>query len=164
MQTNIIRKLLKRAIAQNLLSTDRPFFHYAFALRKNRVVATGKSNPEKTNAELHRVARKLQIEKFINYPYPHAEYAMFSQLNKLEIPYKNLEILVLRINRHGEPMHSKPCIHCMKFMTKFNPSLVWYSDFFDKNNAKLILSNLLHDKIELQLTKSKKGWHLTPQF
>jgi hypothetical protein len=163
MQTNVIRKLLNRAIAQNFLSTDRPFFHYAFALKKNRLVATGKSNPEKTDAKLHREAKKLQVEKFINYPYPHAEYSMMAQLNKMSLSYKNLEILVLRINRHGMPMHSKPCIDCMKFMTKFNPSLVWYSDFFDKNNAKLTLSNLLHDKIELQLTKLKKGWQLAPQ-
>jgi hypothetical protein len=157
MRSEVIKKLIRESIKKNSLTKDRPFFHYCYAIYKNKVISFGKSEPTKTHPSLYKIAIKLQIEKFINYPYPHAEYSMIHNLNKLDINFKNIQVLVLRINRHGIPMLSKPCINCLKLIEQFNPSFVWYSEIFDKKNAKLIVSNLLNDKIEIQMTKTKKG-------
>ena len=64
--------------------TSRPFYHYAFAIRKNRILAIGKNNPIMTSAKAYRLAKRFNIEHWQKYPFLHAEADLLLKLDELK--------------------------------------------------------------------------------
>lgn len=104
----------------------RNFFHYAFAIRKNRIIEMGKNDPIVMSAKAFRLAKKFNIEHWKKYPFLHAEADL---LLKLDEKYYNKKttILSIKINRHGQFRLAKPCYKCQIALDKSNLTNVMWS-------------------------------------
>lgn len=115
---------------------SRSFFHYAFAIRKNRIIEMGKNNPIMTSAKAYRLAIKYNIKHWQKYPFLHAEADLLLRLNP-KYCHKRTSILSLKINRHGKFRLAKPCYKCEIALFKSNLTNVYWS-LTDENNSKVI--------------------------
>ncbi len=89
-------------------------FHFAFGYRKNKLLAIGQNNPEKTHTSALRLSQKFKTN--IEYPYLHAETDLISRLWGKYYIDKNLKMVIIRLNRNGELRNSKPCKRCSKII------------------------------------------------
>lgn len=76
----------------------------------------------------------------------HAEHNCIKKLPKSEGRIKNVSILIIRTNKLGELISSKPCLHCIKKMNSvikigYRITNVYYSDK-DGEIVKTSLSKL----------------------
>ena len=79
-------------------------FHFAFGYRKNKLLAIGQNNPEKTHTSALRLSQKFKTN--IEYPYLHAETDLISRLWGKYYIDKNLKMVIIRLNRNGELRNS----------------------------------------------------------
>lgn len=129
-------KILKKAIK---LSYDsfRPNayqrrYHFAFAFSGNKPILMCENNPIKINAKAYRMGRIFNIETYKEFPYIHAESHLVSRLmDKNDCIDTNLSIVVLRINRQGKILLSKPCQNCQKILDAVGLHRVYWS--IDRN-------------------------------
>jgi hypothetical protein len=132
---------LKRALRQMRQEwkqdKSRASFHYAFAIRKSRVVAFGKNNLFDASKAALKIGRSLNINKWKEYPYIHAECDVITQLDQ-RYDKNEVEIVSLRINRSGQFRLAKPCVNCQKTLEILGYKNVWWSVNSDNN---LILTN-----------------------
>lgn len=86
------------------------------------------NNPVKTHARAYRIGEQFNLPKYKEYPYVHAESHLISKLldmyNTID---SNWTICVLRINRKGLLLGSKPCINCDKLLSAVGLSTIFYS-------------------------------------
>jgi hypothetical protein len=87
-----------------------------------------------------RIGRSLNIDKWKEYPYIHAECDVISQLDQ-RYDKRDLIILSLRINRTGQFRLAKPCVNCQKTLDILGYNNVWWSLSSDDKSNKLILTN-----------------------
>lgn len=105
--------------------TRNKFFHFAFGFKKNKLLAIGQNNPEKTHTNAYRIAKKFNINT--PYPYPHAEIDLIARLwNKYYIN-SDLSIVVLRLNKCGQLRNSKPCPQCKKIISALDITKIYWS-------------------------------------
>ena len=105
------------------------------------------NNPIKTNARAYRIGEQFRLPKYKEYPFVHAESHLISRLldtyNTID---PNWSIVVLRINRKGLILGSKPCENCEKLLNAVGLSDIYYStdggDFCD-SFGDLVLSDEL---------------------
>ena len=101
MNSLALRRALKIAFDDWKSDQSKPCFHYAFAIRKNKVLVWGKNNETSGSKSALRIGRMWNIEKWKNYPYIHAECDVISKLDLSNID-NDLIILSIRINRDGK--------------------------------------------------------------
>lgn len=86
------------------------------------------NNPIKTNAKAHRIGEQFNLPKYIEYPFVHAESHLISNLldnyNTIDAGWS---IVVLRINRKGLILGSKPCENCNKLLNAVGLRKIYYS-------------------------------------
>ena len=86
------------------------------------------NNPIKTNAKAHRIGEQFNLPKYKEYPFVHAESHLISKLldmyNTID---PNWSVCVLRINRKGIILGSKPCINCSKLLNAVGLNEIYYS-------------------------------------
>lgn len=132
----IIVKTIKKSYAAWQPSPLIRCYHYAAAFEKNKMIAFAKNNPIKFNAKAYRMGEMFNIDTYKEYPYPHAESHLVSKLldryNTIDPSWK---IVVLRINREGRLLLSKPCDNCQKILDVLNLKNIYYSN----NNGKFVL-------------------------
>lgn len=132
-------------------NTHRPNYHYAFAIKKNKILAVGKNKPDWQDIKALYLARSFGIEKWENYPYLHAESDLITRLDE---EYKNnkTQILSIRINRHGRFKLAKPCVNCQKMLDGIGiTKVVWSCNLEDDSPNDLILRSqqkILAEKVE----------------
>lgn len=112
-----------------------PFFHYAFAIRKNRIIEMGRNNPIMMSAKAYRLAQKFNITHWKKYPFLHAEADLLLRLDQ-KFYNKKTTVLSMKINRHGQFRLAKPCYKCEIALTKSNLHNVMWS-LTDENNLKI---------------------------
>lgn len=103
------------------------------------------NNPIKTNARAYRIGEQFRLPKYKEYPFVHAESHLISRLldtyNTIDPSWS---IVVLRINRKGLILGSKPCENCAKLLNAVGLNDVYYStdggDFCD-SFGELVLSD-----------------------
>ncbi len=117
--------------------TSRPFYHYAFAIRKNRILAIGKNNPIMTSAKAYRLAKRFNIEHWQKYPFLHAEADLLLKLDE-KYHSKRTTILSLKINRHGRFRLAKPCYKCQIALDALSLTKIYWC-LSDTNNLHLPL-------------------------
>jgi len=130
-------KILRKAVK---LSFDRfnpnPYqrrYHFAIAFDVNKPIAIAQNNPIKINYKAYRLGKQFNIPTYIEYPYIHAESSLVSLLlNKYNDIDTNLSIVVLRINRQGKILLSKPCDNCQKILDAVGLKKIYWS--IDKDN------------------------------
>lgn len=131
----IIVKTIKKSYAVWKPSALIRCYHYAAAFDGNKMIAFAKNNPIKFDAKAYKIGEMFNIETYKEYPYPHAESHLVSKLldryNTIDPSWK---IVVLRINREGRLLLSKPCNNCQKILDALNLKNVYYSN----NNGKFV--------------------------
>lgn len=122
-------------------------YHYAAAFDGNKMICFTRNNPIKTNAKAHRIGEQFNIPKYIEYPYVHAESHLISKLldnyNTIDPAW---QIVVMRINRKGLILGSKPCENCNKLLNAVGLNSIIYStdlgDFIDSNGNTIQVADL----------------------
>jgi hypothetical protein len=125
MKLQIVKKCVQLMMQDWNNDKKRAFYHYAFAIRKNRIIEMGKNDPIMTSAKAYRLAKKFNIQHWQKYPFLHAEADL---LIKLDEKYYNKKttILSLKINRHGKFRLAKPCCKCEIALMRSNlTNVVW---------------------------------------
>jgi hypothetical protein len=152
MQDLAIKRALRIMFQEWKHDNSRASFHYAFALRKSKVVAIGKNNISDGSRTALKIGRSLNINKWKEYPYLHAECDVINQIRNKYSP-KEITIISLRINRTGQFRLAKPCQHCQKVLDILGYYNVWWSLTNEDKSGNLILSNnkesinFLHGKL-----------------
>lgn len=119
----------------------RPRYHYAFAVKKNKIIAIGKNKPEYPSQKVLELAYAYDIEKWKFFPFFHAESDLVTKLPK-DIKTKQIEILSIRINRHGQFRLAKPCVNCQKMLDGIGIQKIFWScnDSEDKSHSLILAS------------------------
>ena len=119
---------------------SRTGFHYAFAIRKNRIMEMGKNNPVMMSAKAYKLAQKFNIAHWKKYPFLHAEADLLLKLDE-KFYNRKTTILSMKINRHGKFRLAKPCYKCEIALQKSNLMNVVWSLNDNKNLTLPILGN-----------------------
>jgi len=87
------------------------------------------NNPIKTNARAYRIGEKFNLPKYKEFPFVHAESHLISKLlDRYNTIDSNWSVVVLRINRKGLLLGSKPCENCGKLLNAVGLNTIYYSN------------------------------------
>ena len=104
-------------------------YHYAAAFDNNKMIAFAGNNPIRFSAKAFRMGERFNIATYKEYPFPHAESHLISKLlDRYNTINTNWKIVVLRINREGRILLSKPCDNCQKIIDAVDLTQVYYSN------------------------------------
>jgi hypothetical protein len=122
-------------------------YHFSAAFDGTKLVCFTQNNPIKTHAGAYRIGENFKLEKYKEYPYYHSESRLISKLlDKYNTIDPNWSVVVLRINRKGLILGSKPCKNCNKLLSAVGLNTIYYStddgNFID-NFGNLIEGNQL---------------------
>jgi deoxycytidylate deaminase len=141
MKESTIQQCIRILLRDWKKDQSRPTYHYAFAIKKNRIIAVGKNKPEYPSKKAFVLGRTYNIKKWYMFPYLHAESDLITKLNSYDIN-RHLELLSLRINRHGEFRLAKPCHNCQKLLDQLNVTkITWSCNCPDRSINNLILQS-----------------------
>lgn len=115
--------LPKAKIARN---TKNKFFHFAFGFKKNKLLAIGQNNPEKTHTQALLLAKRFNTE--LEHPYLHAETDLISRLWGKHYIDSSLKVVVVRLNKRGQLRCSKPCDKCSQILEALGITKLWWSE------------------------------------
>ena len=112
-------------------------YHYAAAFDGTKLIAFTQNNPIKTHAGAYRIGESFNLPKYKEHPFYHAESHLISQLlDRYNTIDSNWSVVVMRINRKGIILGSKPCENCDKLLNSVGLTDVYYStddgNFIDK--------------------------------
>lgn len=134
---NIIDQSLSIALsllpkAKKNRSTRNKFFHFAFGFKKNKLIAIGQNNPEKTHTQALLLAKRFNLD--YQHPYLHAETDLISKLWGKYYIDDSLKMVIVRLNKKGQLRNSKPCEKCEVVLSALGINKIWWStDYgFDK--------------------------------
>jgi len=121
-------------------------YHYAAAFDNNKMIAFAGNNPIRFSAKAFKMGERFNISTYKEYPYPHAESHLISKLlDRYNSIDSNWKIVVLRINREGRILMSKPCDNCQKILDAVDLSQIYYSNndgSFNDNYGEVFYSEL----------------------
>jgi deoxycytidylate deaminase len=141
MKESTIHNCLKLLLRDWKLDQTRASFHYAFAIKKNRIIAIGKNKPDNPSIKAQNLGYTYNIAKWKVYPYLHAESDLIIKLDQKDIN-RHLEILSLRINRYGEFRLAKPCVNCQSLLDQLNINKIhWSCNSPENQTSNLILNS-----------------------
>jgi hypothetical protein len=124
----IINKTLRKAYSNWSPNPLIRCYHYAAAFEGNKMICFTKNNPIKTHARAYRIGEQFNLPKYIEYPYVHAESHLISKLlDHYNTIRSDWTICVLRINRKGLILGSKPCCNCNKLLNAVGLNNIYYS-------------------------------------
>jgi hypothetical protein len=112
--------------------TKNKFFHFAFGYKKNKLLAIGQNNPEKTHPQALIFSKRFNTN--LEHPYLHAETDLLSRLWGKYYIDSSLKIVIIRLNKHGKLRCSKPCPRCELILKSLDINKLWWSidDGFNK--------------------------------
>lgn len=105
--------------------TKNKFFHFAFGYKKNKLLAIGQNNPEKTHPQALVLAKRFNVN--LAYPYFHAETDLISRLWGKHYIDSSLRMVIVRLNKRGQMRCSKPCHRCEQIIKSLDISKIWWS-------------------------------------
>lgn len=111
--------------AKEYRNTKNKFFHFAFGYKKNKLLAIGQNNPEKTHTQALRLAQRFKIN--LQHPYLHAETDLISRLWGKYYIDDTLKMVIIRLNKKGELRNSKPCDKCQQIIDCLDINNIWWS-------------------------------------
>jgi len=105
--------------------TKNKFFHFAFGFKKNKLLAIGQNNPEKTHPQALVLAKRFNTN--LEYPYFHAETDLISRLWGKYYIDSSLKMVIIRLNKHGSLRCSQPCERCEQIIRSLGITKLWWS-------------------------------------
>jgi hypothetical protein len=124
----IIKKAIKLSFDRFLPNQYQRRYHFAIAFDGNRPILVSQNNPIKVNSKAYRIGQQFNIKTYIDFPYVHAESHLVSKLlDRYNTIDPNWSIVVLRINRQGKILLSKPCENCQKILDVVGLTKVFWS-------------------------------------
>lgn len=128
---NIIHQSIDIALtllpkAKQSRNTKNKFFHFAFGYKKNRLLAIGQNNPEKTHPQALILSKRFNTK--LEHPYLHAETDLISRLWGKHYIDDTLKMVIVRLNKQGELRCSKPCERCQQIINALGITKIWWSD------------------------------------
>lgn len=124
----IINKTIRKAYQNWNPTKSIRCYHFCGAFDGNKMICFTANNPIKTNAKAYRIGEQFNLPKYIEYPYIHAESHLISRLldtyNAIDPSWS---VVVLRINRKGIILGSKPCENCDKLLNAVGLKDIYYS-------------------------------------
>jgi deoxycytidylate deaminase len=104
-------------------------YHYAAAFDGNKIICFTQNNPIKTNTKAYRIGEQFNLPKYKEFPYVHAESHLIAKLlDKYNYIDPSWTIVIMRINRKGIILGSKPCINCSKLLSAVGLTQIYHSD------------------------------------
>ncbi len=105
----------------------RGSYHFALAFSRNTLLAVGVNQPDKVDAKAYRIARRLNLQEKMEYPYCHAEESLIGRLIGIAKLDASLNVVVLRMNKYLNLCESAPCSSCCEVLRAYGLRKVWHS-------------------------------------
>jgi hypothetical protein len=103
--------------------------HFCGVFAGSKMICFTKNNPIKTHAGAYRIGEEFNLPKYKEYPFYHAESHTISKLlSRFNYIDPNWSLCILRINRQGIVLGSKPCCNCSKLLDAVGLTDVYYSN------------------------------------
>jgi hypothetical protein len=104
-------------------------YHYCAAFDGTKMVGFAQNNPIKTHAGAYRIGENFNLPKYKEFPFYHSESHLVSKLlDSYNAIDPSWTIVVMRINRCGLILGSKPCENCDKLLSAVGLNEVYYSN------------------------------------
>ena len=141
----IINKTIRRAYKNWSPTKSIRCYHYSGCYDGTKLIAFTQNNPVKTHAGAYRIGEDFNLPKYKEFPFFHSESRLIDKLlSKYNTINSTWKIVVMRINRKGLILGSKPCENCSKLLNSVGLNDIYYStddgDFVDN------LGNLIQAK------------------
>lgn len=124
----IINKTIRKAYNNWNPSPLIRCYHYCSVFDGTKMICFTKNNPVKTHTGAYRIGEDFNLPKYKEHPFYHAESRIISKLldmyNTIDL---NWSVVVMRINRKGLILGSKPCENCSKLLNAVGLSTIYYS-------------------------------------
>jgi hypothetical protein len=124
----IIQKTIKKAYNSWNPCREIRCYHFAAAFNGTKLIGFTQNNPIKTHTGAYRIGEDFNLPKYKEFPFYHSESRLIDKLlskyNSIDPTWK---IIVMRINRCGKILGSKPCINCSKLLRAVGLSQLYYS-------------------------------------
>lgn len=122
-------------------------YHYSAAFDGTKLIAFTQNNPIKTHTGAYRIGEDFNLPKYKEFPYYHSESRLISKLlDRYNTIDPSWSIVVMRINRRGLVLGSKPCENCDKLLNAVGLTDIYYStdsgNFVDSFNNTIQVSGL----------------------
>ncbi len=136
----IIKKTIRKAYQNWNPNPLIRCYHYSAAFDGQKMICFTQNNPIKTHTGAYRIGEDFNLEKYKEFPYYHSESRLISKLlDKYNTIDPNWSIVVMRINRKGLVLGSKPCENCYKLLNALGFRRIYYS--MDNGNFSRLNSN-----------------------
>ncbi len=140
--SKIISTTIKKAYRNWKPCRSIRVYHYSAAFNGNKLICFTQNNPIKTHTGAYRIGEDFNLEKYKEFPYYHSESRLISKLlDKYNTIDSNWSVVVMRINRKGLILGSKPCKNCDKLLNAVGLNTVYYSN--DDGNFIDSVGNLI---------------------
>ena len=146
----ILRQTIKKAYANWRPTRLVRCYHYAAAFDGNKMICFTQNNPIKTHTGAYRIGEDFNLPKYKEFPFYHSESHLISKLlDNYNYIDPNWTICVLRINRKGLILGSKPCENCDRLLNAVGLSDIYYS--LDNGNFSDGKENIVVDELTLPM-------------
>jgi tRNA(Arg) A34 adenosine deaminase TadA len=137
----IITKTIRKAYQNWSPCREIRCWHYCGAFDGTKMIGFAQNNTLKTHTGAYRIGENFNLPKYKEHPFFHAESHLISQLlDRYNTIDPNWTICVLRINRKGLILGSKPCENCSKLLNAVGLTNIYYST--DDGNFSDSIGNL----------------------
>jgi len=143
----IIQKTIKKAYQHWQPDPLIRCYHYAAAFDGQKMISFTQNNPIKTHAGAYRIGEEFNLPKYKEFPFFHSESRLINNLlSRYDRIDPSWKIVVMRINRCGKILGSKPCINCNKLLNSVGLNTIYYSSddgsFIDSQKQVIYLHPL----------------------
>ena len=103
-------------------------YHYAAAFDGSKLICFTQNNPIKTHTGAYKIGEDFNLPKYKEFPFFHSESRLIDRLlSKYNTIDPTWKIVVMRINRQGLILGSKPCENCSKLLNSVGLNDIYYS-------------------------------------
>lgn len=111
---------------------DHKTFHFAFAYKRNKLLAIGQNNMVEKSNKANRLFQHFGIAH--PYHYIHAETDVISRLWGRTYIDSSIKFVLIRINKWGALANSKPCSRCSSIFDALGVTKIYWST----NEGKIV--------------------------
>ena len=148
----IIHKTIRKAYQNWSPCKEIRCWHYCGAFDGTKMIGFAQNNTLKTHTGAYRIGESFNLPKYKEHPFFHAESHLISQLmDRYNTICSNWSIVVMRINRRGLILGSKPCENCDKLLKAVGLNDVYYSkddgSFTDSFDNSIFIESLTNSTL-----------------
>jgi hypothetical protein len=124
----ILNKTIRKAYQNWSPCKEIRCWHYCAAFDGTKMICFAQNNTLKTHTAAYRIGEDFNLPKYKEFPFFHSESRLIDRLlskyNTIDPAWK---IVVMRINRKGLILGSKPCENCSKLLNSVELNDIYYS-------------------------------------